>query len=300
MNNIVRMVNYYIVHKNADDSVIRYIKGKIDDSKIEDLIVIQIELLYTDPSDKLVSELVSYIGNKINKILKEINLSELASLIGILHYKKNNLELEIEDLEDKNKVLFNKVKNKDFDNIRKDKETDNECAARLIDSAQDNVFIINRKKSEIRSIGIWLTNLDNSYTKKINKEDIRELLECYINELSLINRDDFINKYISLVANKIENLLLNNNLIETITNIMPEIDKIYKENSEEKNRLYKLLDYYIDLVDSFIKKEINKLDYEEKLILKDKIKLICKEISENDNPEDDFKILVINSYIRYL
>lgn len=300
MNNIVNMVNYYILHKNADDSVISYIKNKIDNSKIEDLIVIQIELLYTDPSDKLVSELVSYTNNKINKILKEINLFDLASLISILHYKKRTLEYEIKELEKKNDIIFLKIKNKDFKDDIELNETENECAAKLIDSTQDNLFIINRKKSEIRSIGIWLNNLDSSYNKKVNKEDINELLECYINELSLINRDDFINSYISKVANKIDNILLNNNLLDTITNIMPELDKIYKENSKEKNKIYKLLDYYIDLVDTNIKKKINNLDYEEKLIIKEKINLICKEILENENPDDDFKVQVIKSYIRYL
>ena len=61
MNNIVSMVNYYLVHKNADDSIIYYLKNKLDNTKIDDLIIIQIELLFTDPSDKLVSELVNYI-----------------------------------------------------------------------------------------------------------------------------------------------------------------------------------------------------------------------------------------------
>ena len=134
----------------------------------------------------------------------------------------------------------------------------------------------------------------------MDNEDIEELLKCYIEELSLINRDDFINKYITKVASKIEDILLGNNLLDTITYIMPEIDRIYKENSESKNRIYKLLDYYIDLVDSNIKRKINSLDYEEKLIIKEKINLICREILENENPDDDFKVLVINSYLRYL
>ena len=52
MNNIVNMVKYYLLHKNADDSIVLYLKQKIDKSNIEDLIIIQIELLYTDPTDK--------------------------------------------------------------------------------------------------------------------------------------------------------------------------------------------------------------------------------------------------------
>ena len=35
------------------------------------------------------------------------------------------------------------------------------------------------------------------------------------------------------------------------------------------------------------------------LLLKEKINLICKDILENDDPDDDFKVLVINSYLRY-
>ena len=80
---------------------------------------------------------------------------------------------------------------------------------------------------------------------------------------------------------------------------MPELDLIYKENSNEKNGVYKLLDYYIDIIDDKIKHKINQLEYEEKLLLKEKINLICKDILENDDPDDDFKVLVINSYLRY-
>ena len=63
MNNIINMVNYYLVHKNADDSIIEYIKNKLNNSNLEELILIQIELLYTDPSDKLVNNLVNYSRN---------------------------------------------------------------------------------------------------------------------------------------------------------------------------------------------------------------------------------------------
>ena len=81
---------------------------------------------------------------------------------------------------------------------------------------------------------------------------------------------------------------------------MPELDTLYKNNSNLKNEIYKLLDYYIDMAENKIKETINNMYYEERLILKDKINIICKEILENDNPNDDFKVLVINSYLRYL
>ena len=81
---------------------------------------------------------------------------------------------------------------------------------------------------------------------------------------------------------------------------MPELDTLYKNNSDSKNEIYKLLDYYIDMAENKIKETINNMYYEEKLILKEKLNIISKEILENDNPNDDFKVLVINSYIRYL
>ena len=81
MNNIVNMVNYYLLHKNADDSVIEYLKEKINKSNIDELIIIQIELLYTDPGDKLVSGLVNFINSKINDILNNISLDELSESI---------------------------------------------------------------------------------------------------------------------------------------------------------------------------------------------------------------------------
>ena len=207
---------------------------------------------------------------------------------------------EIEQTELDNKNIFEKIKNRDYTYLKQDNETDNECAARLISTTQDNIFDINKKKSEVNSLGIWLNNLDNSYNKKVNSEDIKELIECYIDELTLLNRDEFINKYITKVSQKIDETLINNNLLDTITNTIPELDKIYKENSEERNEIYKLLDYYIDLINNHIKRKINKLEYEEKIILKEKIKLICKQILENDNEDDDFKVQVINSYLVYL
>ena len=74
MNNIINMVNYYLIHKNADDSVIDYLKNKLNKSDLIELIIIQIKLLYTDPTDKLVSNLVNHINNIVNKELKEIDL----------------------------------------------------------------------------------------------------------------------------------------------------------------------------------------------------------------------------------
>ena len=89
-------------------------------------------------------------------------------------------------------------------------------------------------------------------------------------------------------------------MLDTITNVIPELDRLYNDNSNNRNEIYKLLDYYIDLVDSKVKIRINTLDYEEKLILRDKINIICREILSNNNPDDDFKVLVINNYLRYL
>ena len=257
-------------------------------------------MLFTDPSDKLVSELVNYINNKINDILKNITLFDLASLIGILKHKEDVMLDNIRKLEERNKDIFSKIQTKDLNLDQKFDDIDSKIAANLINESQTNTFNIGRSKSEINSINIWLVNLENSFNKKINSVDIEELLVSYINELTLINRDDFINKYISKTSSKIDEYILNSNLLDTITNVIPELDRIYNANSKYKNELFKLLDYYIDLVDSKVKLRINSLDYEEKLILRDKINIICREILSNNNPDDDFKVLVINSYLKYL
>ena len=300
MNSVVNMVNYYILHKNADDSVIEYIKNKIDKSNIDELIVIQIELLYTDPSDKLVSNLVHFINDKINNILGDISLFELINLITLLKDKVDNKLDTINKLEKHNKNNFNKIKEKDLnkDNIFDDK--DSKIASTLINEVENNNFIINRTKSEINSIKIWLTNLENSFNKKLYNSELNELIESYASILIFINRDNFINGYINILSKRIEEYVLNNNVLNTITNIMPDLDILYKNTYNSKNEVYKLLDYYIDVVDNKIKSSINKMYYEEKLILKEKINLICKEILENDNPLDDFKVQVISSYLRYL
>ena len=300
MNNIVNMVNYYLIHKNADDSVVSYIKIKLNNTNIEDLIVIQIELLYTDPSDKLVSGLLNYINNRVNEILKNIGLYELTNLISHLKDKVKSLENEINKLETKNKEIFEMIKTKDLNNDNKFDNEDSIIASNLINDTQNNEFLINRKKSEINSLGIWLNNLEKSFDKKENTIDLEELLNSYIEQLSIINRDEYINKYIFKTYNKIDSILLNSNLLDTIVNIIPELDRIYNKNSNNKNELYKLLDYYIDLVDLNIKQRINKLDYEEKILLKEKINLIIYDILNNNNPDDDFKVLIINNYIKYL
>lgn len=300
MNNIVNMVNYYLIHKNADDSVVSYIKNKLNNTNIEDLIVIQIELLYTDPSDKLVSGLLNYINNRVNEILKDISLYELTNLISSLKNKTKSLETEIIKLEIKNKEIFEMIKTKDLNNDSKFDNEDSIIASNLINDTQNNEFLINRKKSEINSLGIWLNNLEKSFDKKENTIDLEELLNSYIEQLSIINRDEYINKYIFKTYNKIDSILLNSNLLDTIVNIIPELDRLYNNNSNNKNELYKLLDYYIDLVDLNIKQRINKLDYEEKILLKEKINLIIYDILNNNNPDDDFKVLIINNYIKYL
>ena len=300
MNNVVEMVKYYLLHKNADDNIFNYLKNKIDDSKIENLIIIQIELLYTDPTDKLVETLVNYINKKINDILINISLTELTSLICTLKYKIDTYKNQIEKLQEKNNDNFEKIKTKDLNNDNKFDDKDAKIASDLINETQNNYFIINRLKSEIKSINIWLINLENSLNKKINNSNIEELFENYINLLSYINRDDYINKYIEKISNKLEDNILNVNLLSTITDVIPELDRLYNENSIKKNKLYKLLDYYIDLVDELIKKNINMLNYDEKLLLKDKINVISYEILHNDREDDDFKVQVINSYLRYL
>ena len=300
MNNIVNMVNYYILHKNADDSIIDYLKNKIEKSSIEELIIIQIELLYTDPADKLVSELVNYINSKINDILLNIKIDELINLISILKDKIDFLNKEINELSEENKKTFEIIKTKDLnkDDIFDDK--DSKIASNLIEKTKTNDFIINKNKSEIRSINIWLNNLENSLNKKINKGSISDLINNYINILIQINKNSFINDYINLISSKIESQLLNNNLLDTISNIIPELNRIYNDNYKSNNKLSKLLDYYIDLVDDNIKSRIYKLDYNEKLVLKDKINAICFEILHNDTKSDDFKVLIIRNYLRYL
>lgn len=300
MNNIVNMVNYYLIHKNADDSVVSYIKNKLNNTNIEDLIIIQIELLYTDPSDRLVSGLLNYINNRVNEILKNISLYELTNLISSLKDKVKSLENEINKLEIKNKEIFEMIKTKDLNNDNKFDNEDSVIASNLINDTQNNEFLINRKKSEINSLGIWLNNLEKSFDKKENTIDLEELLNSYIEQLSIINRDEYINKYIFKTYNKIDAILLNSNLLDTIVNIIPELDRLYNNNSSNKNELYKLLDYYIDLVDLNVKQRINKLDYEEKILLKEKINLIIYDVLNNNNPDDDFKVLIINNYIKYL
>ena len=256
--------------------------------------------MYTDPSDRLVSGLLNYINNRVNEILKNISLYELTNLISSLKDKVKSLENEINKLEIKNKKIFEMIKTKDLNNDNKFDNEDSVIASNLINDTQNNEFLINRKKSEINSLGIWLNNLEKSFDKKENTIDLEELLNSYIEQLSIINRDEYINKYIFKTYNKIDAILLNSNLLDTIVNIIPELDRLYNNNSSNKNELYKLLDYYIDLVDLNVKQRINKLDYEEKILLKEKINLIIYDVLNNSNPDDDFKVLIINNYIKYL
>lgn len=300
MNNVVSMVNYYILHKNADDSVVEYIKNKLDKSSIEDLIIIQIELLYTDPCDKLVSNLVNYINLKINVVLKNIELSSLVLLISSLEDKQNNIKNEISIKQEEIDNNFKKIQTKDLNNDNIFDEKDVKIASSLINKNQDNKFFINKLKSEINSIDIWLINLKNSLNKKIVNISLQELINNYINLLNLLNKNDYINELINKISKRIDRILFSTNLLETITDVIPELDRIYNDNSTNKNQIYKLMDYYIDLVDNNIKLRINKLEYEEKVLLKEKINAICYDILHNDIKDDDFKVLVINSYLKYL
>lgn len=300
MNNVVSMVNYYILHKNADDSIVEYIKNKLDKSSVEDLIIIQIELLYTDPCDKLVSNLVNYINLKINDVLKNIELSSLVLLISSLEDKQKNIKNEISIKQEEIDNNFKRIQTKDLNNDNIFDEKDVKIASSLINKNQDNKFFINKLKSEINSIDIWLINLKNSLNKKIVNISLEELINNYINLLNLLNKNDYINELINKISKRIDRILFSTNLLETITDVIPELDRIYNDNSTNKNQIYKLMDYYIDLVDNNIKLRINKLEYEEKVLLKEKINAICYDILHNDIRDDDFKVLVINSYLKYL
>ncbi len=293
MNNIINMINYYLIHKNADLSIINYLKDKLNKSSLEELIIIQIELLYTDPTDKLVSNLVNYITDKINDLLDDIDLNNLINVIKLLDNKKNILNNEIKENELNNKKIFQSIENKTF--IKLNNETDNETASRLINNAQDNNFNNNKNKSEINSINIWLNNLENSFNKRCNKSSINDLLNCYIN---LINKNnEIINNYINKLNIIIDDKIYNNDIFETITNIIPELNIIYKENNIEKN---KLLDNYLNKIDNVVKERINKLEYKDKNILKIKLNIISKELLNDKNIDNDFKANIINSYLRYL
>ena len=293
MNNIINMVNYYLIHKNADLSIINYLKDKLNKSSLEELIIIQIELLYTDPTDKLVSNLVNYITDKINDLLDDIDLYNLINVIVLLDNKKNILNNEIKYNELNNKEIFKSIENKTF--IKLDNETDNDTASRLINNAQDNNFNNNKNKSEINSINIWLNNLENSFNKRCNKSSINDLLDCYIDLLNKNN--EIINNYINKLNNIIDDKIYNNDIFETITNIIPELNIIYKENNKEKN---KLLDNYLNKIDNVIKERINKLEYKDKNILKIKLNIISKELLNDKNIDNDFKANIINNYLRYL
>ena len=300
MNNVTNMVNYYILHKNADDSIISYIKNKIDESSLVDIIIIQIELLYTDPADKLVSNLVNYINNIINNRIINLTLDELIDLISTLKNKVDIITKNNDKLKKENEVSFDLIKTKDLnkDNVFDDK--DSLMAGNMIEKVKTNEFVINQNNSKINSINIWLNNLENNFNNKINTINISELIEGYSNALLLINKDSFINGYINKMSTKIDQMLLNNSLIATITDVMPELNVLYNNNYKNNNKVSKLLDYYIDLVDESIKSRIYKLDYNEKEVLKDKINAICYGILHNDTTSDDFKVLIIKNYFKYL
>ncbi len=298
--NIVNMVDYYLVHKNADNSVIEYLKGKLDNSSIEELIIVQIELLYKSLSDKLVTDLVYFITLKVNEILKDMSLYDLANLICSLEVRKSDLENDIKEKNSINDDLFIKINKKDFSEEETADSDDNEIASKYINIIQNNNFNISEIKSKIKSIDIWIKNLDKNYNSKLDSKDLKDLLDSYVKMLPLMNRNDHINKYIISLSTKIDTSIINNNVIDMIININPVLFLMYKENSNEKKELYKLLDYYLSIVELTIKNNINQMLYEERIMLKEKLEVICKELATNDREDDDYKIPIIESYIKYL
>ena len=53
-----------------------------------------------------------------------------------------------------------------------------------------------------------------------------------------------------------------------------------------------------DLLDKY--DVVSNLEYEERLLLREKLETICYDILHNDIDSDDFKVQVINNYFKYL
>ena len=235
MNNVVSMVNYYLLHKNADDSVIEYIKNKLDKSSIEDLIIIQIELLYTDPSDKLVSNLVNYINLKINDVLKDIELSSLVLLISSLEDKQNDIKNEINKKQEEIDSNFKKIQTKDLnnDNIFDDKDVITRSA--VLRNVSDKKIIIDAfDQCGFKDLKLISTKQILSKNKTFIEINEKYLILYNENKYFLFN----VNKYFSIenIINKILKSISKNiyliGINEKITELVEMNKKLfYFENS---------------------------------------------------------------------
>ena len=287
MDNILNMVNYYKKRNNIDDSIVNYLIDIIGKLSPYELIILEIELLYIEEKNKLVNILVNNVNNKLNYILKDINLGDLVILIDKLHKKVNEIEINNESINLQDLV---NDKNVVFDIKLIDKIIHNNINAELNRNKNNNL---------IKSINIWLANLDNSINKKLNGS-LEELINGYLSIVEYINNSEYINKYLTICSSKIDKIIYNSNTLDIIINVIPVLNKMYSDNYNKDKKMIKLLDYYIDSVDSNIKKRLFKLDYTEKLVLKDKINTICYGILNNNSKDDDFKVMIINNYLIYL
>ena len=287
MDNILNMVNYYKKRNNIDDSIVNYLIDIIGKLSPYELIILEIELLYIEEKNKLVNILVNNVNNKLNYILKDINLGDLVILTDKLHKKVNEIEINNESINLQDLV---NDKNVVFDIKLIDKIIHNNINAELNRNKNNNL---------IKSINIWLANLDNSINKKLNGS-LEELINGYLSIVEYINNSEYINKYLTICSSKIDKIIYNSNTLDIIINVIPVLNKMYSDNYNKDKKMIKLLDYYIDSVDSNIKKRLFKLDYTEKLVLKDKINTICYGILNNNSKDDDFKVMIINNYLIYL
>ena len=170
----------------------------------------------------------------------------------------------------------------------------------ILKTIVNNQELIMESENKIKSINLWINNLDSSFDRKLKVVKINELIESYLNILVYINKNNYINEYIYKISSKIENTFLSSKLFDSITDIMPILSEIYNNRFNINDKTYKVLDYYIDFLNNSIKHRISLLTYHEKLVLKDKINSICYDILHNNDSDDDFKVLIIKNYLRYL
>ena len=241
---------------------------------------------YYKTYDNVDNVIVDYLYSIIDKM----SLFELIILeIELLYIESNNtlINILIDHINTNINVEYKSVKLSDL--------------VILIDNLKNkrNEMYLKNNDSIVKSINIWINNIDNNIVKMLNG-NLDDLIISYIKMLEYINNSDYINEYINLCSNKIDNILLKSNILNTITDVIPVLHKIYDENYLKDKKLSKLLDYYIDLVDSNIKRRLSKLDYIEKLVLKDKINAISYGILHNNTKSDDFKVMIINNYLKYI